>query len=308
VGGEDSQGPVTTTDLFDEGRGAVAAWEPALDALDASAPLTATLDLTGLRLTGLSDGGSGNRACSSTNYPILLAGRLDNGQREYLPVATWGSTAAVLPVPEGLQPGPHWVRAVVNGIPSDARTTVVTEPTCWDGYRDGEETDLDCGGPDCASRCADGSHCEIGDDCESGVCLDGTCQAPRCDDGVVNGEETGEDCGGATCPGCGTGQPCASGRDCLSFVCVEGACQAATCEDGVLNQDETALDPVAGAECGGALCAPCPPGLSCEIDSDCLSSLCVLDPGLCTGFFCCAASACDDQQTNGSESGPDCGG
>ena len=47
-------------------------------------------------------------------------------------------------------------------------------PTCSDGVQNGNETGVDCGGPDC------------------GVC-------PTCDDGIQNGDEEGVDCGGTNC-------------------------------------------------------------------------------------------------------------
>lgn len=56
-------------------------------------------------------------------------------------------------------------------------------PTCTDGIQNGNETGVDCGGPDCPA-------------CPP---------APTCTDGVQNGSETGVDCGGPDCPAC----PCA---------------------------------------------------------------------------------------------------
>jgi len=53
------------------------------------------------------------------------------------------------------------------------------DPTCDDGEMNGEETGIDCGGPDCP------------------VC-------PTCSDGIQNGDETGIDCGGTTCDICAT--------------------------------------------------------------------------------------------------------
>ncbi len=50
-------------------------------------------------------------------------------------------------------------------------------PTCTDGVQNGNETGVDCGGPDCP-----------------------TC--PTCTDGTQNGQETGVDCGGPDCPSC----------------------------------------------------------------------------------------------------------
>lgn len=63
-------------------------------------------------------------------------------------------------------------------------------PTCDDRRRNGTETDVDCGGDECPA-CGDGSTCEEGGDCTSGVCgEDLRCAAARCGDGVRNGEET----------------------------------------------------------------------------------------------------------------------
>ena len=52
-------------------------------------------------------------------------------------------------------------------------------PTCTDGIQNGNETGVDCGGPDCAP-----------------------CVQPTCTDGIQNGDETGVDCGGPDCAPC----------------------------------------------------------------------------------------------------------
>ena len=49
--------------------------------------------------------------------------------------------------------------------------------TCFDGVQNGNETGVDCGGPDCVA-------------------------CPTCNDGVLNGNEVGVDCGGPDCPAC----------------------------------------------------------------------------------------------------------
>ncbi|MFU8805133.1 MAG: hypothetical protein ACNA8W_15065 [Bradymonadaceae bacterium] len=76
------------------------------------------------------------------------------------------------------------------------------DPTCHDAIKNGDETDVDCGGS-CAP-CDDGLSCGEPADCVSGVCDNNICQAPACDDGVFNGDETGIDCGGSCdpCPAC----------------------------------------------------------------------------------------------------------
>ncbi|WP_460218643.1 T9SS type A sorting domain-containing protein [Psychroserpens sp. MEBiC05023] len=59
------------------------------------------------------------------------------------------------------------------------------DPTCDDGIQNGNETGVDCGGPDCP-------------ECP-----------PSCDDGIQNGNETGVDCGGPDCPECPADEPTA---------------------------------------------------------------------------------------------------
>ena len=110
-------------------------------------------------------------------------------------------------------------------------------PTCNDGILNGNETGVDCGGPDCAP-CA------------------------TCDDGVQNGNETGVDCGGPDCAPCATCNDGVqngneTGVDCGGLDCVP----CATCNDGVQNGNETGID------CGGPDCAPCNTGCNgTEVD------------------------------------------
>lgn len=81
-------------------------------------------------------------------------------------------------------------------------------PTCNDGIQNGQETGVDCGGPDCqpcevAPTCNDGiqNGQETGVDCGGPDCQ--PCEvAPTCNDGIQNGQETGVDCGGPDCQPC----------------------------------------------------------------------------------------------------------
>ena len=167
------------------------------------------------------------------------------------------------------------------------------DETCVDLVQNGNETDVDCGGPDCAP-CDDGDACEEGADCLSEFCEDDACVAPTCDDGVRNGLESDIDCGGEECPACDTGDDCVFTQDCASMVCLMDECQEAACDDGVRNGDETDTD------CGGS-CQPCDDGEDCVDDDDCVSMVC--DPGTTT----CAPPDCDDGVQNGDETDTDCG-
>jgi len=165
-------------------------------------------------------------------------------------------------------------------------------PTCSNGIKDGSETDIDCGGL-CTTKCANGKHCLVGNDCQSGVCTATLCQAPSCSDGIKNGSETDVDCGGS-CAKCADGLHCLGGSDCQSGVCSGTFCQVPTCFDAVKNGSETDVD------CGGSCSSKCAVGKHCLAGSDCQS-------GVCTGTVC-QAPTCFDGVKNGGETDIDCGG
>lgn len=149
--------------------------------------------------------------------------------------------------------------------------------TCTDGRLNGRETDLDCGGAQCAG-CADGLVCLDDPDCASSVCTLNRCVGASCADGVQNGGETGVDCGGA-CSACPV-QP--------------------SCTDGLLNGDETAPD------CGGS-CTRCLDGAECVRNTDCVTGVC--SDGRCGGGAQCGPpllacnSACVDSRFDPSNCG-----
>uniref|UniRef100_A0A0G4HS72 Sushi domain-containing protein n=1 Tax=Chromera velia CCMP2878 TaxID=1169474 RepID=A0A0G4HS72_9ALVE len=112
------------------------------------------------------------------------------------------------------------------------RTNVLCQfPQCDDGFQNGQETGVDCGGecgpcPTCTDGLQNGE--ELGVDCGGGC--PNEC-APTCDDGILNGQESTVDCGGV----CGT-------ADCPS------------CADREQNGDEEGVD--CGGQCRG--CRSCP--------------------------------------------------
>jgi hypothetical protein len=159
-------------------------------------------------------------------------------------------------------------------------------PTCTDGLKNGNETDVDCGGGDC-QPCPDWYMCQVPSDCIGMNCVAGICQGPSCSDGFKNGSETGVDCGGGMCLPCGPGQGCMEDFDCTSSVCVGGICQEPSCSDGVKNGSET------GVDCGGS-CPPCllPDGSPCAFNADCESAFCV-DSVCCNTACTSLCAACD---------------
>jgi hypothetical protein len=171
----------------------------------------------------------------------------------------------------------------------DADAAPIPTPTCSDALKNGDETDVDCGGS-CAP-CSVNQHCASGADCSTQVCTD-VCQPANCSDGVRNGSESAVDCGGS-CAGCAVGASCNTGSDCASGSCGKGTCLSAKCSDSVQNGDETDVD------CGGS-CGPCTTKQGCIKAADCDSLSCVSKH--------CAAPSCSDGIQNGSETDLDCGG
>ena len=166
-------------------------------------------------------------------------------------------------------------------------------PSCTDGTKDGKETGVDCGGPECPA-CGAGQGCSKTSDCKSLVCTAGTCQAATDADGVMNGGETDVDCGGALlangqmnpssdgAPVCQTGQTCLLPSDCSQGVC-NGA--------RVMLADAGTLD--ASAPDSGA--------------SDAAVEAMNASDGGAGRLYCQPASSSDSVQ-NDSETDVDCGG
>ena len=180
---------------------------------------------------------------------------------------------------------------LLAGALSGSLSCLLTAPSddelvgsCEDGKKNGDETDVDCGGA--CKKCGESRGCKAPADCTSGSCISGGCAAPSCIDKVKNGMETDVDCGGPTagaeCPYCKLGKGCVSENDCdcdtICLVCSKGKCVAPSCTDMQLDGDETDVD------CGGpdVKCPRCPVGKSCFDNTDCLA------PATCdqTTSFC----------------------
>lgn len=204
----------------------------------------------------------------------------------------------------------QWVNLLdcaANGKVCDDGVTPVAcadsgAPTCSDGTKNQDETDVDCGGAKC-NKCDVGKVCAVDGDCVSNVCdpSSKTCKAAAtCNDGTKNGAETDVDCGGGACPTCDIGKSCTMDGDCTSNVCDPNTTKciaAATCNDGIKNQDETDVD------CGGSKCGTCGIGKACTQNSDCGTMNC---DGMTK--TCSPMATCNDGIKNQDESDIDCGG
>jgi len=167
-------------------------------------------------------------------------------------------------------------------------------PSATDGKKNGDETDVDCGGLS-APKCASGKACLVQDDCDALPCIGGVCKKPSATDGVLDNDETDVDCGGIVAPKCDDGKSCINARDCQSSVCRGYICRTATSTDGVKNGDETYID------CGGTKAVACQPGDPCLLARDCGS-------GVCLPTKACAPAYTNDGIKNGTETDVDCGG
>ena len=177
--------------------------------------------------------------------------------------------------------------------------------SCQNSARDGDETDVDCGGS--CNACADSSMCQADTDCNSNNCFQQTCSS--CMNTITDGDETDVDCGGSCPRQCGVGLQCVADDDCAgSTVCTDFLCtrtDAAACTDGV--QAPTPPPPGGWTEsdidCGGDCSAAgylCAAGSSCTADLDCDARICDSTSNTCV--------TCQDTIRNGNESDVDCGG
>jgi hypothetical protein len=117
---------------------------------------------------------------------------------------------------------------------------------CDNGFQDGDETGIDCGGSACGG-CL-GAPCSQGSECQSGFCADGVC------------------CNAA----CGTCVVC----DVAGSV---GQCTALP----KYEQDPPACSLASGKMCNGVSVCKTALGFPCSVNFDCASSKCV--NGLCAG-------------------------
>ncbi len=187
--------------------------------------------------------------------------------------------------------GPHYSRdtgadaTTDAGAGADATTDTGADvspdttpaPTCDDGVKNGDETDVDCGGGDCAA-CAPGSGCAQASDCTEGVCSGGICAAAACGDGAVNGTEQCDD---------GT-----ANADDVPDAC-RTSCVPASCGDGVRDTGEACDDGnnTDGDGCA-ADCSAVEHGYTCTED---IPNACATT---CGDTLIAGAEQCDDGNTD----------
>jgi hypothetical protein len=165
--------------------------------------------------------------------------------------------------------------------------------SCNDGVKNGKETDVDCGGPECGAclgqPCAPLNGCKVHTFCvkPENICCNAVC-GERCE----------------SCAKLKTGQPdgtCAPipysmdpDHECsMPTGSLVGGCGATPgkcrCEDGLKNSDESDVD------CGGLTCPGCVGGKKCGGDPDCSISAHHCVNGTCCSSSCMGACLyCND--------------
>ena len=228
-----------------------------------------------------------NATTTENDHPFYVTGlNLTNGETYYFSAQAYDLAGLISDVGRS------------DGIKVD---TSKIPPSCTDGKKDGDESDLDCGGS-CRS-CGLNATCRAHDDCLSKTCdlkkVPSVCVGISCEDGVKNGNETDTDCGGSCTKKCDENKKCQKDSD-----CVQNKCDASSklciglnlCKNKQLDPGETDVD------CGGEKCNACPVDSKCEVNDDCSSKWC--DPE----NLVCKTADCFDGKKNGDETGVDCGG
>lgn len=234
---------------------------------------------------GDSQGGSFEVPETKTQSPSTTADLpADKGPADKGPEDASSSEEETASTAEGTLPTTTQEPERSSSTPSSAEpdtSSAPPPPRCDDDTRNGEETDLDCGGPDCPA-CPAQKECKLARDCQSQVCSAGRCAAPTCTDQVLNGQESDIDCGGPDCPRCGGGSDCRKSSDCRSDQCENGKCTPEACNN---DRDCAHL----GGQCSIGQCdlsrfvcrqvannegQPCESGRACVEQETCQAGVC----------------------------------
>jgi hypothetical protein len=179
-----------------------------------------------------------------------------------------------------------------NGTPPNSGFTANTcvPSLCDDGVKDGNETDVDCGGTSymgqaACSKCQTGQHCGSNNDCVTSACdpttVGGpTCVASQCNDHQQDGNETGMDCGGTdSCQRCVVGGTCLVNSDCVGAdggIGYCSLCTGATFHTCVSNHcaDCQTEDGESDVDCGQVCPTKCGANKTCFSNFDCNGLTC----------------------------------
>ena len=186
----------------------------------------------------------------------------------------------------------------------------------------------------CGALLGIGSGCSVGNECQSGNCIDGVCCNSTCTGlcqacniagslgtctNVPNNQDPANECASGACNGAGlckldNGQACAAGTACLSGTCTDGVCCNAACggtcqacnvagSTGTCTSIPNGQDPAnecpGNTSCNGAnACTLFANGVACTLSAECSSGSCV--DGVCCNTACNGlCQACTAAKTGG---------
>jgi hypothetical protein len=197
--------------------------------------------------------------------------------------------------------------AKTNGAPCPGGTCqsgqCKADATCSDTIKNGNESDVDCGGS-CPTKCGNGKTCGGDGDCQSGHCCAGTCR--ECCS--PNHCPSSTDCKTWSCP---TNQ-CVSenendGTDCQRQggpgLCDDGECVAVECEPGTTCRDASCQGSklTQSATCAANGTCPAKVEIECNDGNPCTDNLCAggacqhpdkPDGESCNGGDTCCSGTC----------------
>jgi hypothetical protein len=176
-------------------------------------------DLTGAS----SSGGHGGSPSTSASGGGATAGSSADTAASTSSTATWASASSATASSGGLASSAASSSAASSSAASSSATGGAGG--CTDQHIDGQETDIDCGGPVCP-KCAQDKMCSVDTDCVSGFCKVPVhrCRQPGCFDAIKDGDESDVDCGGSCAAKCASGHTCLVSADCASATCVGQVC------------------------------------------------------------------------------------
>ncbi|AUX39280.1 hypothetical protein SOCE26_006640 [Sorangium cellulosum] len=183
---------------------------------------------------------------------------------------------------------------------------------CTDGTKNGDETDVDCGGS--CEPCEQGKACTAAEDCESESCADGVCCDTACDKGCDSCtaalKESGEDdgvCGPTKAEAVCAEQACVDSVQTAGSTC-DG--ESEECTAGEATSCETFACDAETNECltectEDAHCASCH---VCGDDGQCeLAAPGTVDRGCAENEACDAAGECKAANGQACEAEEECG-
>jgi hypothetical protein len=161
-----------------------------------------------------------------------------------------------------------------------AAACTVPEDHCTNKELDEGEEGIDCGGtcPNTCVPCVDDLECEVGETCESNVCVDAGCSDDnQCRDGEACIEGV---CALSGCfPECGEGQVCDNeAHSCVAII----DCTTEACPAGLTCSAEKAC--VVVPQCSETV--PCETGFTCDQQNRCVEILGCVDSADCGGLAC----------------------